>query len=59
MNYDTLRKGALRLLPAEDQLSDWKRDYNAMREEMFFGEPPDFDEMMAVIRQFEEEFNCS
>ena len=59
MNYDTLRKGALRLLPTEDQLSDWKRDYNAMREEMFFGEPPDFDEMMAVIRQFEEEFNRS
>ncbi len=59
MDYDTLQKGTLRLLPTGDQLSDWKRDYNAMREEMFFGEPPDFDEMMAVIRQFEEEFNRS
>jgi len=57
VNYDTLRKGTLRLLPPPEQLSDWRRDYEAMRKEMFFDEPPSFDEVLAVIRQFEETFN--
>lgn len=59
MNYDTLCKGTLRLLPYPAQLSDWRRDYEAMRKEMFFDEPPPFDEVLAVIRQFEEAFNQS
>ncbi|MBU4372750.1 MAG: nucleotidyl transferase AbiEii/AbiGii toxin family protein [Proteobacteria bacterium] len=57
VNYDTLRKGTLRLLPPPAHLSDWRRDYEAMRKEMFFDEPPSFDEVLAVIRQFEEAFN--
>jgi hypothetical protein len=57
VNYDTLRKGTLRLLPLTEQLSDWRRDYEAMRKEMFFDEPPPFDEVLAVIKQFEEAFN--
>jgi len=57
VNYDTLRKGTLRLLPPPEQVSDWQRDYEAMREAMFFEEPPSFDEVLTVIRQFEEAFN--
>lgn len=57
VNYDTLRKGTLRLLPPPSQLNEWRRDYDAMRKEMFFEEPPSFDEIMAVIKQFEEAFN--
>jgi hypothetical protein len=59
VDYDTLRKGSLRLLPAPEQLSDWRRDYEAMRDEMFFDEPPVFEELLAEVRQFEEEFNRS
>ena len=57
VDYDTLRKGSLRLLPSLVHLSDWRRDYEAMREEMFFDEPPSFDEVLTVIKQFEEAFN--
>jgi hypothetical protein len=57
VNYDTLRKGTLRLLQSPEQLSDWRRDYEAMRKEMFFDEPPSFDELLSVIRQFDEAFN--
>ena len=57
VKYDTLRKGTLHLLPPSEQLSDWRRDYEAMREGMFFEEPPSFDEVLTVIRQFEEGFN--
>jgi hypothetical protein len=57
VNYDTLRKGTLRLLPPPEQLNGWRGDYEAMRKEMFFDEPPSFDEVLAVIQQFEEAFN--
>ena len=57
VNYDSLRKGTLNLLPTPEQMSDWRRDYEAMREGMFFEEPPPFDEVLTVIRQFEEAFN--
>jgi hypothetical protein len=53
------REGFLGLLPPPEQIIDWRRDYEAMRKEMFFDEPPSFDEVLAVIRQFEEKFNHS
>jgi hypothetical protein len=45
------------VLPVPEQLVDWRRDYEAMREEMFYDEPPPFDAVLATLRQFEEEFN--
>jgi hypothetical protein len=59
VDYSTISKGKLRLLPIPEQLSDWRRDYEAMRQEMFFDEPPAFTEVLLVIQQFEEEFNRS
>ncbi len=57
VDYDTLRKGTLRLMPPAEHLNYWRRDYEAMRGEMFFDEPPSFDEVLTVVRQFEETFN--
>ncbi len=54
---DSLRRGGLRLVPSADRRAAWKRDYDAMRESMFFGEPPTFDEILAVVATFEREFN--
>lgn len=59
VDYDALRKGHLRLMPPGEQEPGWRSDYNAMREEMFFEEPPAFDEVLATVREFEEEFNRS
>jgi len=56
---ESLRPGSLRLLPAIGARADWKRDYEAMREAMFFSEPPAFDEILAVIGQFQDTFNRS
>jgi hypothetical protein len=49
--------GSLRIVPAADQLDFWRRDYDAMRESMFFGQVPAFAEILAVVGQFEEDFN--
>lgn len=57
VDYSFLKPGSLRLLPREDQIAEWRQDYNAMRREMFFGEVPDFDEILQVVSSFESEFN--
>lgn len=50
--------GSLRIVPAADRLAQWRRDYDAMRESMFFGEVPDFAEILTVVSRFEEDFNA-
>lgn len=49
--------GSLRLVPAHDRRLRWRRDYDAMRESMFFGEAPSFDQILAVVSGFESTFN--
>lgn len=51
--------GSLRLVPADDRREQWRQDYDAMRESMFFGEAPEFDEILAVVSRFEQEFNSA
>jgi hypothetical protein len=58
MDYGTLRSGTLRLLPEPAQREAWERDYAAMRDTMFFGEAPAFDEILAVVGEFERQFNA-
>ena len=55
--HDSMRPGSLRLVPAREALSDWKRDYEAMRETMFFGEPPTFGEVIGVVKEIEDRIN--
>jgi hypothetical protein len=50
--------GSLRIVPAADRLALWRRDYAAMRESMFFGEVPDFADILTVVSRFEEHFNA-
>jgi hypothetical protein len=55
---ESLGQGTLRLLPETDQRAAWGRDYAAMRESMFFGEAPDFIEILRVVGEFERRFNA-
>jgi hypothetical protein len=58
MDYGTLRKGSLRIVPLEGHVGEWRQDYEAMRGEMFFGEVPAFDEVLRVVGEFERTFNA-
>lgn len=49
--------GSLRIVPAADRLAQWRRDYDAMRESMFFGEAPEFSDILAAVGRFEKDFN--
>ena len=53
----TLRRGSLRLMP--NQFESWQRDYDAMRESMFFGDAPQFLEILLSIEEFQKAFNQS
>ena len=56
---ESLRPGSLRLLPLENLRNAWRQDYEAMREAMFFGDTPEFAEILRVIGDFERRFNMS
>jgi hypothetical protein len=38
-------------------MAAWKQDYQTMREDMFFGTVPSFDEIIRVVGDFERRFN--
>ncbi len=57
MDYDTIKRGTLRLIPSIEQQTEWRQDYRAMQSEMFFGKVPAFDEIMTVVGDFQTTFN--
>jgi hypothetical protein len=54
--YDLARPGSLRVYPPDSHLAQIRRDYRDMRE-MFFGEAPPFDTVMADLRELEDLVN--
>jgi len=54
--YDTAKPGSLRFLPRDDQLSQLKNDYRQMQQ-MFFEEPPSFEQIIEKLRGIEKEIN--
>ena len=57
VDYDTLCPGRLKLVPSDEQLASWKSDYSVMKDEMFFGKPPEFEDLIQTAREFQDEFN--
>lgn len=49
-------RGSLRVTPPESRLKALRDDYARMQQ-MFFGEPPEFDKIIALLHQWETEFN--
>lgn len=57
VDYTTLVPGKLRLIPTNAQLPFWRSDYANMQQEMFYGNVPSFDEILDVVRRFQDKFN--
>lgn len=49
--------GSVRLVPAAERMQDWRTDFEAMRETMFFEDPPSFDTIMSAMRDLEQRIN--
>ena len=54
--YGEATNGTLRVAPPEHRLKPLRADHMRMQQ-MFFGEPPDFDKVIALLNQWESEFN--
>jgi hypothetical protein len=52
--YDSLTPAGLRLRPDPGFMSDWRADYQKMRESMFYGPSPDFEEVLREVGRFED-----
>lgn len=59
VDYSTMKRGSLHIIPTGDSLTAWRADYEAMRGAMLLGTPPTFDEVLRVLAEFQEEFNQS
>ena len=53
----SLKPGTLRLVPSAEREPAWRRDYEAMQETMFFGESPQWKQILQVVGEFEARFN--
>jgi hypothetical protein len=56
--YGEAVRGTLRISPPEYRLKPLRDDFVKMQQ-MFFGQPPEFDSMIALLTQWESEFNRS
>ncbi len=54
----SLKPGTVRLVPSVDRMQAWRSDLNAMRDSMFFGEPPSFDEIVLRMSALEKRINA-
>ena len=46
------------MVPLPVQRAAWEQDYAAMREAMFFGEAPEFAEILRVVGELEQQLNA-
>jgi hypothetical protein len=54
--YDLAAPGSLKIVPGDELERSLRRDYREMQE-MFFGESPRFDDILADIREIEQRVN--
>jgi len=54
--YGEAARGTLRIVPPEQRLNALREDYRRMQE-MFFGNPPEFNAMIKSLREWESDFN--
>ena len=57
-NYETARKGTLKLLPTARVLKELEKDYVLM-EAMLFKDVPDWKLILSTIEGFEQKFNAN
>ena len=59
VDYSTHKPGSFHLVPPAQHLPNWQADYDDMRGPMFFGDTPSFDDILALVSEFERRFNQS
>jgi len=56
-DYSTLKRGYIRIIPNVDILKLLEQDYEAMKSEMIYGNPPSFEEIIQTMKYLQTEIN--
>jgi predicted nucleotidyltransferase component of viral defense system len=56
-DYDTLKRGRIRIIPSDDILKALERDYEIMETEMIYGNPPTFEEIIRAMINLQDVIN--
>ncbi|MDX1970928.1 MAG: nucleotidyl transferase AbiEii/AbiGii toxin family protein [Candidatus Sumerlaeia bacterium] len=60
VDYSTLRKGSLKIVPNAEKMLEWQQDYSAMQSYLFPGVAhPTWEQIIERVRAFEQQFNSS
>lgn len=57
-DYNTLQIGRLKIIPDNDILLKLEQDYQIMKSEMIYGNPPSFEEIIQALKSIQEIINC-
>ncbi|MEQ8531610.1 MAG: nucleotidyl transferase AbiEii/AbiGii toxin family protein [Imperialibacter sp.] len=57
VDYQLHQPQTINPIPAEAVLTSWKADYNTMREQMIYGHPPEFEQMIQGIDDLRKTMN--
>ena len=56
-DYDTLAPKTIKIVPPDNIISEWKEDYETMRETMIYGESLPFNKLIDKIKQLNDRIN--
>ena len=56
-DYDTLLPEKICIIPPENVIAQWQKDYETMRETMIYGESLPFDKLIGKIEELNEKIN--
>ena len=56
-DYNTLMPESIDIIPPENVIGEWKKDYTAMQESMIFGDSLPFEELIARLKVLNERIN--
>jgi hypothetical protein len=56
-DYVTLKRGSISIVPSADILKALEHDYEIMRSEMIYGNPPTFEEIIEAMKNLQYEIN--
>jgi len=57
VDYNLHNPQSINLLPSEEVLSEWKKDYKTMQEQMIYGDSPAFQTLISSLKEFNENIN--
>ena len=56
-DYNTLKTGSINIIPNADILKELEQDYEKMRMEMIYGNPPTFVQIIQTMKKLQDEIN--